>query len=172
MTAHPKKDASEKLGDTLGNAAERAADLAHQHAEAATQTATDHAETKVSNAADAAAAAAAEFEPGSRQAVAADQIASHLQGAAAMLRETDFNSAAAKATGFARENPLLFLSGAALLGFAATRFLKASDKPSGSYRVEDTDPWTGHATATRSRVAPAHPTSAVHQSTYANGRAS
>ena len=169
MTDHPTKNDSTNLSDRLEDAADRATDFAYQQAEEVTQTVTDQAEAKVSNAADAAAAASSEFEQGSVQAKAADQIADHLQDAAAVLRQTDLNAAAKKATAFARENPVLFLGGAALLGFAAARFMKASDRSTDAAQTPDTDPWTGHVTATRN--AQSAPTPVQNEAHHANGGA-
>ncbi|MFK7763830.1 MAG: hypothetical protein AB8B62_11240 [Roseobacter sp.] len=146
MSDHPTKSDRADLGGKASNALNTAADLAYQQAEAAANTATRKVESKVSNAASAANAASAEFENGSLQEIAADQIATHLQDVAGILRETDLSSVSKKATTFARENPVLFLGGAALLGFAATRFLKSSDTDVRAAYVPDTDPWTGHLT--------------------------
>jgi len=63
------------------------------------------------------------------------QVAKH-------LKSTDIDALAHQASDFARRNPALVLGGAALLGFAAARFLKA-----GSQTVAVTapqDPWTDH----------------------------
>ena len=66
---------------------------------------------------------------GSPQARAFAQIADGLADAADAVRNRDVNELAGDLTGFARRNPLAFLGGAALLGFAATRFAKASSTP-------------------------------------------
>ncbi|ABG32043.1 hypothetical protein [Roseobacter denitrificans] len=169
MTDHPAKNDEATLSDRIEGAADRVGELARDQAEALTEKATQKAETTVSNVSDAAAAALDELESGSVQAEAADQIASHLQDAAAMLREADFSTAASKATAFARENPVLFLGGAVLLGFAAARFLKASDPTSHETNTDDSDPWTGHVSGMPSPAAAAQATSAQHDDS-GNGR--
>lgn len=44
------------------------------------------------------------------------------------IRDKDFGEMANDLTSFARRNPLAFLGGAALLGFAGTRMLRASER--------------------------------------------
>ncbi|MBY6067830.1 hypothetical protein KUW17_13825 [Leisingera aquaemixtae] len=77
-------------------------------------------------AAEAAASAAQAFDPGSMQAQAAQAVAGRLEDAARQVRSLDLEETVQEVSAFARRNPLLFLSAAALAGFAATRFLKAS----------------------------------------------
>ncbi|MCB4457947.1 hypothetical protein [Leisingera sp. McT4-56] len=76
--------------------------------------------------AEAAAAAAQAFDPGSMQAQAAQAVAGRLEDAARQVRSLDLEETVQEVSAFARRNPLLFLSAAALAGFAATRFLKAT----------------------------------------------
>ncbi|WP_298845234.1 hypothetical protein [uncultured Roseobacter sp.] len=144
------KDSSEKTAGSdlrarIDDAAEAVSETAREQASEAAGRVAARAGDTVGNAADAAAAARSEFEPGTLQAQAADQMAAGLQQVAGALRDTDLNSAAGEVTRFARENPLLFLGGTALLGFAAVRFLKASDRqgPAPQARTAG-DPWTGH----------------------------
>ena len=173
MTNGSSKSTSQRVRDGIEDAADTAAATLRQEAEKATDAATSHAEEEVSSAANAAAAASGQFEPGSLQAQAADHVAASLHQVAGALRNTDLNQAAGQVTRFARENPALFLGGAALLGFAATRFLKSSDPAPRVTARADTDPWTGHVTATPA-VAAEHP--AAHSGDpmsrgYTNGSA-
>ena len=129
--------------DALDTARDAAVDAARTHVDAAT----DHAEAHAETAAEAASRASDAFDAGSPQAKVADQVAAGLGDVATALRDTDLEAATAKATHFARVNPVLFLGGAALLGFAAVRFLKASDPaPRQTAARSQDDPWTGHVT--------------------------
>ncbi|MEO5614022.1 MAG: hypothetical protein ABIR04_03725 [Cypionkella sp.] len=58
------------------------------------------------------------------------KIASSLADASDALRDKDLGEILQAASRVARDNPVLFLSGAALLGFAASRFAKASSEQS------------------------------------------
>lgn len=117
----------------------------------------DEAARQVEQTADAAGAAARAADPGSVQAQAANQVASHLEGIAEQIRTTDINETVRKVSDFARQNPALFIGAAAVAGFAATRFLKARS-PEG-HRPEATgDPWAapspaGPHLATRAQAA-------------------
>jgi hypothetical protein len=55
-----------------------------------------------------------------------DQIADRVDQFSRDLRERDMNQIVADAEGFARQQPILFIGGAFLLGFAAARFLKSA----------------------------------------------
>ncbi|MDC0656641.1 hypothetical protein N6L27_01360 [Leisingera sp. SS27] len=94
----------------------------------ATDAAQSQAAQEVEATADAADAAAGAFAPGSVQAQAASMVAGHLEDAAHRVRSLDIEQTVEDVSAFARRNPLLFLSAAALAGFAATRFLKAHDR--------------------------------------------
>ncbi|WP_227272122.1 hypothetical protein [Roseobacter weihaiensis] len=147
MTNPSKTDADRGVRARVEEAADKATEMVRREAEAATDAVTGQAEREVSNAANAAAAASEEFPPGTPQARAADQLAGSLHQVADVLRDTDLNKAAGQVTRFARENPVLFLGGAALLGFAAARFLKATDPAATPRSTAPDDPWTGHVTA-------------------------
>lgn len=132
----------------LGNRAkEHAAELRDQAKAAATQEAVARAEeakttvaSKVQQTADAADAAANQFDPASAQAQAVQQVADHIEDVATKLRTADVQKLAGQATEMARRNPLLFIGGAAIAGFAAARFLKARDPHPTGY-ADHTDPW-------------------------------
>ncbi|MEW2913629.1 hypothetical protein [Leisingera sp. JC11] len=93
----------------------------------ATDAAQSQAAHEVQAAADAAGAAADAFTRGSVQAQAAQMVAGHLEDAAHRVRALDIEQTVQDVSAFARRNPLLFLSAAALAGFAAIRFLKARE---------------------------------------------
>lgn len=101
----------------------------------------DHAVEQASNVANAADAVAAEFDVNSLQARAAQQVADQVEGLAHRLRATDLTSVTRDVSTFARANPAIFIGGAALLGLAATRFLKARDPNRVDFGVAQADPW-------------------------------
>ncbi|MEM9755508.1 MAG: hypothetical protein AAF914_05925 [Pseudomonadota bacterium] len=68
------------------------------------------------------------FDAGSFAHAASERIAENLSQAAQSIRETDLSHLADDVATFARRQPLLFFGGAALLGFAAGRMLKASER--------------------------------------------
>lgn len=90
----------------------------------------DHAKSdvagEVKGVADALRRASDELRSGSAQERTLGQISSSLADASDQIRDKDFGEMVQMASKVARDNPILFLSGAALLGFAASRFAKAS----------------------------------------------
>jgi hypothetical protein len=70
--------------------------------------------------------AARQMRGGSPQERTFRQIAESLADASDAVRDKDLSELAREASDFARRNPLVFLSGAALVGFAAARFAKSS----------------------------------------------
>jgi vacuolar-type H+-ATPase subunit H len=122
-TADLGNQARGHAADLVGKAKE----TAHRSVRDATDQARQHVAGEVHGAAEAAQAAANSFDSNGMQAQAAQVIASHLEGAAERVRTLDVEKTVSDVSQFARRNPLLFLSAAALAGFAATRFLKASE---------------------------------------------
>jgi hypothetical protein len=72
---------------------------------------------------------------------ATDRVAEQLDQAARTMREADLRGVGDDLTAFARRQPLLFFGGAALLGFAAARLLKASERADHGTRDWDRDDW-------------------------------
>jgi hypothetical protein len=70
--------------------------------------------------------ASEEMRGGSPQERTIGQIATSLADASDALRNKDMGEILQAASKIARDNPALFLGGAALLGFAASRYAKAS----------------------------------------------
>ncbi|PJI84462.1 hypothetical protein BC777_3522 [Yoonia maricola] len=121
-------------------------DIGAQAKAAATQEAVSQADkvkqataSQVQQAADAADAAASQLNPASPQAEAMKQVADHIEGVASQLRQADVRELASQVTDVARSNPMLFIGGAAIAGFAAARFLKARDPQ--PHSGADSDPW-------------------------------
>ncbi len=75
--------------------------------------------------------ASEEMRGGSAQERTLGQISSSLADAADQIRDKDFGEMIEIASKVARNNPMLFVGGAALLGFAASRFAKASGDHTG-----------------------------------------
>lgn len=150
MTKHDDltQDIKSKAQD-LGRDAKAAV---QSEVEKATDYVRDQALDQAARARNAADAAADEFDADSLQARAAQQVADQVEGLAERLRGTDLNQITRDVSDFARKNPALFIGGAALLGFAATRFLKARDPQRMDIATGTADPWgTEHAVNATSR---------------------
>ncbi|WP_300582954.1 hypothetical protein [Marivita sp.] len=132
--------------DALNSAKDHIVDAAHAEAEDARARTVDSIET----AGRAAQAAGDTFQPDTLQAAALDQIGAQINSVAAQLRSKPVDEMVDDFAVFARKNPLLFLGGAALVGFAAARFLK-SGKASGHVSDDDDDPWSGHLSHVEAR---------------------
>ena len=115
-------DLAEQAKDTADSAVQSATKAAATQANAAKSSVAD----EVSGVASALRTAAEEMRSGSPQERTFGQIAEGLADASDALREKDLATMVEDVTQFARRNPLVFLGGAALIGFAATRFAKAS----------------------------------------------
>ncbi|GLO69275.1 hypothetical protein MACH17_07920 [Phaeobacter inhibens] len=132
---------------------EQAQDTLRSEARARAEEAQAQAAGEAAAVARAADAAASELPQGSFQAEAAQQLAQGLEQFADKVRTADLDKVLRDTGDFARKNPMLFLGGAALLGFAATRFLKSTapeeDRAATSADDITDDPWgtheTGHA---------------------------
>lgn len=109
--------------ETAQGAIREAADMAKSHADAAKSSVAE----EISNVAGALRKAAEEMRNGSPQERTFGQIAEGLADASEALREKDLGTMAGEVSGFARANPVVFLGSAALIGFAATRFAKATE---------------------------------------------
>ncbi|TCD16398.1 hypothetical protein [Oricola cellulosilytica] len=120
-----KKAASDAADAVRAKAAETtqaAKAEAARRAEGAKSTFAD----EISGVASAFRSASGEFGESSFQKKTFDQIASGLSDASDALRRKDFGEMVSDVNAFARRNPMAFLGGAVLLGFAASRFAKAS----------------------------------------------
>ncbi len=104
------------------SAAQDAAVAASEKANTAKNTAAD----ELSDVASALRTAAGEMRSGSPQERTFGQIAESLADASDAMRNKDLGEMVQDVSAFARRNPMIFLAGAALVGFAATRFAKAS----------------------------------------------
>lgn len=123
------------------NAAARARDAVEQSLGAAGRYAHDAADAHIAQAADGVAEQAERAAQAARDAGAAgaahsadrveasvlDDVSRLLEDTADRLRKTDLDTAARDLAHFGRRNPVTFLAGAATLGFAAARLLRADD---------------------------------------------
>lgn len=121
------KRAAEELRTEAGSAATDAANAARDYAARKGGQARDAAAGEVSNISSALRKAAEEAREGSAQERTFGQMAEALADISDNVRDRDMAETIDDVTHFARRNPLAFLGGAALLGFAATRFARASD---------------------------------------------
>jgi len=107
--------------------------------------------------------AAEEMRSGSAQERTFSQIAEGLADASEAMRDKDLGEMVGAVSNFARRNPMVFLGSAALIGFAATRFAKASgdgrsdSSGAGQHRTQ-MDPYTtGDRFGTSNSVSPQSP---------------
>ena len=107
-----------RVKDTADTVVTEAADYADQAKGAAAD--------EVKGVASALRTAAEEMRSGSPQERTFSQIADGLADASDAVRDKDLGEMVGAVTDFARRNPMVFLGSAALIGFAATRFAKAS----------------------------------------------
>lgn len=68
------------------------------------------------------------FDPDSYARAATDRVAEGLNEAAQSIQNADFAALTDDLATFARRQPLMFFGGAALIGFAAGRLMKASEQ--------------------------------------------
>ncbi|WP_179378794.1 hypothetical protein [Jannaschia marina] len=127
-TGAAAKDRAESLGETAKAEAGRLAREAKAAAETRTERAKLDATARIDETAGNIRDAGRQFGADSYQAQAADYLADNLMHAADRIRAQDLDSIAHDASDFARRNPAVVLGGAALLGFAAARLLKASSR--------------------------------------------
>ena len=133
--------AKDKAAAAASNAAESAKAQARDVADTVSAEATnyayqarDTAADEVKGVASALRTAADELRSGSPQERSFSQLADGLADVSDSMRDKDLGEMMGDLNGFAKRNPLVFLGGAALLGFVATRFAKASsDRPQGGY---------------------------------------
>jgi hypothetical protein len=101
--------------------------------------------------------AADEMRDGSPQQRTMAQIADGLADASEAVGNKDLGELAGELSSFARRSPLVFPGGAALVGFAAARFAKASSTSHGNRAGDDPAVWPSgiDAPADSARMGPA-----------------
>jgi hypothetical protein len=159
----PQKSSATEARDMARGAAHEAKDALHDAAAAAKEEAAARVEGarasvagEVDSVADALRTAAEEMRRGSIQERSFAQIADGLADASEAIRQKDLGEIARDLSDFARRNPFVFLGGAALVGFAATRFARASsERPVPAPRSHPAYGTTSGATAASARPASA-----------------
>ncbi|SHH02355.1 hypothetical protein [Cognatishimia maritima] len=132
-----------KARQQVSDLSQKAKEVASEKVRRTVDSAQSQTAAEVQATADAAQAASRSFEPGSMQAQATDFVAAQLADAAHRVRTVDLEETAAEVVGFARRNPLIFIGAAALAGFAATRFMKATaEEPARLPAPMPQDPYT------------------------------
>lgn len=139
-TDNTLESAKQRASDMAADARDTAAASAREEAEKARGQAVD----EIDDAASAAHAAEREFDDDSLQAAALRQIGAQISNVADQLRDKPVDAMVDDVAVFARRNPLLFLGGAAIVGFAAARFLKSGNGSEGRSAPVSEDPWAGH----------------------------
>jgi len=137
-----KKDTTVHAFNSINaeDALKQGVDAAEAQMRDAGESARDAAVNEADQTAEALDTAADTFDADALQAAALRQLSDAVTSGVAGLRDKPVDALVDDAALFARRNPAVFLAGAALLGFAAARVLKApSPRPD-----ERDDPWTGH----------------------------
>lgn len=140
------------MADTARRTAADAADAARGMAAEQTERAKSAVAEEVSSVAHALRTAADDLREGSAQERTFAQIADTLADTAEAIRGKDLGQMMQEATDMARRHPMTFLGGAALLGFTAVRFAKASRE--GDHRRRGAYRTTRTASAARPEEAP------------------
>ncbi|WP_088622978.1 hypothetical protein [Oceanicola sp. 22II-s10i] len=160
MTDHtdPEKKAKAAAHDVRDDLSHKAQELASDARETAQSLAADarqsaydygtgvknHAASETSKMAEALRAAASDLQDGSIQERLVGRLAENVADAADGLRDRDIDDIGRDFSEYARRNPLFFLGGAALVGFAAGRFLKATGgHDDGGYGPQPTPAYVG-----------------------------
>lgn len=125
-TLDDARRAGRRLGSEAAGAAQDTYARARSAAEGQAERGKSAAASEIENVADALRKAAGDMRHGSPQERTFGQIAESLADASEAIRDRDFGQIAGDVSDFARRNPLAFLGGAALAGFAVTRFAKSS----------------------------------------------
>jgi len=183
--------AKDKAAAAASSAAETAKTQARDMADTVSTEATNYANQARDTAADevkgvasALRTAADEMRSGSPQERSFSQLADGLADVSDSMRGKDLGEMVSDLNGFAKRNPMAFLGGAALLGFVATRFAKASsDAPRGGYagsgtgvEYDDDDridrPMTGTTPAQSASTVPSRATARPAAPTVVTGETS
>ena len=131
--SHDGEDLKTKARDTASAVKEDVTKAAQSAARTVQDEATHYADRsketaarEVRGVASALRTAADELRDGSPQERTFSQLADGLADVSDTIRDKDLGEVVSGLNSFARRNPLLFLGGAALAGFAATRFARAT----------------------------------------------
>ena len=149
--SHDGEDLKTKARDTASAVKEDVTKAAQSAARTVQDEATHYADRsketaarEVRGVASALRTAADELRDGSPQERTFSQLADGLADVSDTIRDKDLGEVVSGLNSFARRNPLLFLGGAALAGFAATRFARAT--------ARDPQDGTQHSSGTPDRA--------------------
>lgn len=120
------KREAQKLSDTARDFGKDAYNRISEAGTQKTEEVKDGAASEIDNISSALRSAAEKSREGSPQERTFGQAAEALADFSDTVRNKDLGQLLSEVNTFARRNPMAFLGGAALLGFAATRFAKAS----------------------------------------------
>ncbi len=151
---HDAKNAAASTSEDLKSGAKNMADTVSSEASSYANQAKQSAADEVKDVASALRTAADELRSGSPQERTFSQIADGLADASDAVRGKDLSEIVNDVNGFAKRNPLMFLGSAALVGFAATRFAKASSTPERTQTRMDTNLGSTGRSAAMDRTAP------------------
>ena len=127
------KETAARAGASAKQAAQDAAQTAKQEAVSRAGAAKDGVADEMHTTATALRRAAEDVRDGSPHGAAFSYLADGLADMADSVKGQDVSDMIGGVSNFARRNPIAFLGGAALLGFAATRFAKAKTPTASAY---------------------------------------
>ncbi len=120
------KNEAKKVGKDIKSKADEVRDEASKTAHDAVGHAKETVADEITSVGEALRRAADELRDGSPQERSFGQMAGSLADLSDQVRDKDIGQMVHEMSEFARRNPVTFLGGAALLGFAGARFAKAS----------------------------------------------
>lgn len=124
--ANSKSDTAARAAETVKAKAAETTETVKAEAAKRAEGAKSSLASEVSTIASALKAASREFSDGSTESNAFNQVAEGLSGASDAIKQKSLSEMVSDLNSFARRNPAVFLGGATLLGFAASRFGKAT----------------------------------------------
>ncbi|MFP4239357.1 hypothetical protein [Rhodosalinus sp.] len=128
-----------------GRRFDQARQYAQHEANARVSEATDGAAREAERAARAASDAAADYPSDRLEVRALEGVSRLLEDTASSLRSTDLDTVSRELTRFARRNPVSFMAGAAAVGFAAARLLRAGPEFGERFEEDEDFPEPGSA---------------------------
>lgn len=156
------KSAVSKASEQAKTGAQGVADAVSSEAAGYANQAKETTAEEVKSVASALRSAAQDLRSGSPQERTFSQIAESLADASDAVRNKDLSEMVGDLNRFAKKNPLVFLGGAVLVGFAATRFAKATSESrqdhngnQAGYRTSAATGLTGGMSATETSPMPA-----------------
>ena len=137
LAERARADAGHRLDETR--------QYVHDEANARVSEAGDSAAREAERAARAASDAAADYPSDRLEVRALEGISRLLEDTASSLRSTDLDTVSRELTRIARRNPVTFMAGAAAVGFAAARLLRAGAEAGGFLEDDEDFPDPGPA---------------------------